>query len=340
MKFFICVVLRALCKHQVHRALSVCACVCSQFLGCAALLFQLLPLLLLLLGCGTFEWDFCFISGSTSSVYVFVCANFIQTKYKGRGKWVREREEENDRSETTYIYVWIGCVVRCVVYHLRQAVSSVEICHKILIKKNHNKNNQKMDTEYVPFLLVTANVGSVFEDVSALLTYILHFFSLSLFFLLRFDFCAVIRRSDCTLTLNLINCRFIIYGLHLPIPVNWTLSEYLLLSLSLACSVSTSRSSYFTQRWFFFSLFLWLDWEPTDMHRFVVSCVYVSVFGSGKYRFSFSKCMCKQLATFILRIDTYAGVVCKVLFFRLHFRLLFSFLFFWLASTSIYLYSR
>lgn len=26
-----------------------------------------------------------------------------------------------------------------------------------------------MDTEYVPFLLVTANVGSVFEDVSALL---------------------------------------------------------------------------------------------------------------------------------------------------------------------------
>lgn len=25
-----------------------------------------------------------------------------------------------------------------------------------------------MDTEYVPFLLVTANVGSVFEDVSAL----------------------------------------------------------------------------------------------------------------------------------------------------------------------------
>lgn len=26
-----------------------------------------------------------------------------------------------------------------------------------------------MDTEYVPFLLVTANVGSVFEDVSVLL---------------------------------------------------------------------------------------------------------------------------------------------------------------------------
>lgn len=56
-----------------------------------------------------------------------------------------------------------------------------------------------MDTEYVPFLLVTANVGSVFEDVSALL--ILYFDSLTVPLSLSLSFSLILSHSHiCLIT--------------------------------------------------------------------------------------------------------------------------------------------
>lgn len=66
-----------------------------------------------------------------------------------------------------------GNVFMCISVFLWRFKIKEKKTQKLLVfnsKKKEEKNKKKiMDTEYVPFLLVTANVGSVFEDVSALL---------------------------------------------------------------------------------------------------------------------------------------------------------------------------